>query len=304
MKKLTAALMVALAPIALTAMLSAQNRFSDRFSNRSSSINIDHDHAVTDCGDIRVSFGQRPAITEEAVVPLPASQPLKAQMSKGGIFINGWDRNEYSAKVCKAVADDNPNSTSTLRDITATNTGNGPLTVTGPADDNWTANLIIMVPRLTNMEIETRNGPLQLQDLAGSIRLNTTNGPISLSNVGGVVETTATNGPIALRGISGDQRVNANNGPISLELSGNRWDGPGLQVSTRNGPLSVSIPDGYGSGIQIQTSDHSPVNCAATACAGATRTLTSPTVIRLGSGDPLVRLSTSNGPLSIQQARR
>ena len=167
----------------------------------------------------------------------------------------------------------------------------------------WTANLIIMAPRLSSMDIETRNGPLQMRDLAGVLHLAAANGPIALNNVGGVVETTTTNGPIALKGASGDQRLSAMNGPVHVELSGSRWDGPGLEVTTKNGPLSLSLPDNYSSGIAIQTSQRAPVSCSAPACSGATRYLGSPSVIRLGNGEPIVRLSTGNGPLSIQTAR-
>src|SRR6266581_3050677 len=78
------------------------------------------------------------------------------------------------------------------------------------------------------------------------------------------------------------------------EAQERRWDGPGLEASTRNGLLTLTIPDGYGSGTGIQTSDRSPVNGKAPVCAGATR---SPGIIRIGNGDPIERLSTVNVPL-------
>jgi hypothetical protein len=297
MKTRIAALLTMAALIALSSTIDAQSRRT----NRSASTSMNKNGPVTDCGDIQVTYERRPAVTDETQMSLSPSQvsTLRAQLSKGGIYINGWDRNEYSVKTCKAAPDD-ADATSTLRDITTSTGGDGQLAVNGPADRDWMANLIIMTPRLSTMDIQTVNGPLQLRDLAGNIRLSATNGPVSLNNVGGVVSTTTTNGPISLAGASGDQRVTANNGPISIQLSGNRWDGPGLEVSTRNGPLSLSVPDAYGSGISIQSSDRSPLNCAASVCAGATRTAGSPSVIRIGSGEPVIRLSTSSGPLSIR----
>jgi hypothetical protein len=295
-------MIVFLALILLTAA-SAAVYGQTRRTNRSTNVNVNGEGPVTDCRDIRVTYDRQPAIAEESEMSLPASQvsTLRTQMGNGGAYINGWDRNEYSVKTCKAVPDDS-NATSTLREINTANNG-GQLTVNGPSDREWTVNLIIMAPRLSRLDIETRNGPLQLRELAGVIRISATNGPIGLHNVGGSVEATTTNGPISLRGGSGDQHVSAVNGPVSVELSGSRWDGPGLEVSTRNGPLSIGIPDGYGSGIAVQTSDRSPVNCKASVCANAVRTLNSPSTFRIGSGDPTVRLSTSNGPLSIQSAK-
>jgi hypothetical protein len=284
--------------ILLTA-LSAAVHGQNRRTNRSTNVNVKSDGPVTDCRDIRVTYDRQPAIAEESEISLSASQvaTLRTQMGNGGVYINGWDRNEYSVKTCKAVPDDS-NATSTLREINTINSG-GQLTVNGPSDREWTANLIIMAPRLSRLDIESQNGPVQVRELAGVIHLSATNGPLGLQNVGGSVEATTTNGPISLRGGSGDQRVSAVNGPVSIELAGNRWDGPGLEVTTRNGPLSIGIPDGYSSGIAVQTSDRSPVNCKASICANATRTVNSPGMIRIGSGDPIVRVSTSNGPLSI-----
>jgi hypothetical protein len=63
------------------------------------------------------------------------------------------------------------------------------------------------------------------------------------------------------------------------------------------------VPDGYASGIVAQTSERAPVKCTAGVCAGATRTAGSPSVIQIGNGQPVVRLSSANGPLSIQPAR-
>ena len=288
-------LFMIIAVIALPLMTDAQTRRSGRSSS------ISGEGLVRDCGDIRVTYARRPAITEQTEMTLSPSQvsTLRAQVDNSGIYLNGWDRNEYSVKTCKAVPDDDPNPTVTLRAITTSN-ANGQLSVQGPNNSEWTANLIIMVPRLTSVDLQTVNGPLGLRDLAGNIQLNASNGPISLDNVGGVVQVRTANGPISVKGASGDHRLTATNGPINVRLSGSRWDGPGLEASTQNGPLNVSIPDGYGSGVWIQTSDHSPVSCKAPACARATRSSGTPGIIRIGNGEPIVRLSTLNGPLSIQ----
>ena len=300
MKTKRTPLLTILMLIALPLIADAQSRRT----GRSSGASVDSDRQVRNCGDIRVTYDRRPAITEESEMTLPPSQVsnLQAQMSNGGIYLSGWDRNEYSVKTCKAVPADDPNASSTLGEITTTN-ANGQISVSGPNGREWVANLIIRAPRLSSLALQTRNGPLQLRDLAGNIQLSASNGPISLDNVGGFVQATTTNGPISVKGASGDQRLTATNGPIHVGLSGSRWDGPGLEASTQNGPLSLSIPDGYGSGIRIQASDHSPVSCRAPACAGATRLLSSPSIIRIGNGEPIVRLSTVNGPLSVQAAK-
>jgi DUF4097 and DUF4098 domain-containing protein YvlB len=165
------------------------------------------------------------------------------------------------------------------------------------------AALIVMVPRISSLNLQTGNGSLQLRDLAGNIQLNAANGAISLNNVGGSVQATTANGPISVTNSSGDHRLSATNGPVHVSLSGSRWDGPGLEASTRNGPLSIVIPENYSSAIRIQASDHSPMNCNSPICSQAIRSGKSPSVISIGNGEPAVRLSTVNGPLSIQGLR-
>jgi hypothetical protein len=270
--------------------------------NRSTSVNTNRDREVTNCSDIRITFNRRPAITDETSTTIPASQvsTLQTSASNNGIYVTGWDRNEYSIKTCKAIPDDG--SRDTLGMITTTYS-NGMISVSGPQDREWMANLILLVPRIANMDLRAANGPLQLRDLAGQIRVSTSNGPIQLKNVGGSVQVTASNGPIHVEGSSGDHRISATNGPVHIALSGRQWDGPGFEATAQNGPVTLAIPPSYGSGIRIQTPGRSPVSCSASVCGQATRSLDSPSVIRIGDGDPRVRLSTVNGPLSIQDAR-
>jgi DUF4097 and DUF4098 domain-containing protein YvlB len=281
--------------------IEAQNR------RRSSSVNVDSNRSVSSCSDLQVSFDRKPAITEETQMTLAPGQVqvLRAQTSNSGIYVTGWDRAEYSVTTCKAVPADDPNANATLRDIT-TSFSSGQISVDGPngANQQWMAALILMVPRISSLNLQTANGPLQVRDLAGSIQLKAANGPISLNNVGGSVQATTANGPISVANSSGDHRLSATNGPIHVSLSGSQWDGPGLEASTHNGPLSISIPENYGSGIRIQASEHSPMNCNSPVCSQAVRSLTSPSIISIGNGNPTVRLSTVNGPLSIQSASR
>src|SRR5215475_15934882 len=129
--KLALLLLTMFALIGLSLAIGAQSSRNGRSINT----NVNDDRAVINCGDIRVTYERRPAITEETEMTLASSQVsnLRLQNEKGGVYINGWDRNEYSVKTCKAVPDDDPNPSATLREITTTNTTNGQLTVSGPS---------------------------------------------------------------------------------------------------------------------------------------------------------------------------
>jgi DUF4097 and DUF4098 domain-containing protein YvlB len=294
--KTKTALTVFVLLISFALVIQAQTRRRSNMSTNSSG-------QVSSCGDLRVTFDRRPAVTQESQLSVSPGQgqALKAQTTNSGIYVIGWDRAEYSVTTCKAVPDDDPNPSASLGEIT-TRVSGSQITVEGPSDSNrqWSAALIINVPRISSLDLHTTNGPLELRDLAGNIQVGATNGPIDLNNVGGSVQATTANGPISVVGSSGDQRLSANNGPIHIALSGGSWNGPGLEASTHNGPLSISIPENYSSAIRIQASEHSPMSCNSSVCGRAVRSLGSPSVISIGSGDPVVRLSTMNGPLSIQ----
>ena len=43
------------------------------------------------------------------------------------------------------------------------------------------------------------------------------------------------------------------NGGLNVTLSGDRWDGEGLDVETSNGGVTVTIPDGYNAELETRT---------------------------------------------------
>jgi hypothetical protein len=71
----------------------------------------------------------------------------------------------------------------------------------------------------------------------------------------------AANGPVSLKGSSGDVKIHAVNGPLTIALAGTRWDGKGLEADAKNGPLTLKVPDGFSSGVRVETSSHAPFSC-------------------------------------------
>ena len=290
--------------IVLGVCLLAGNAMAQR---RRVSTNVnDRNQAITDCRQIQIEFDRKDAITEEDQLTIPQSQISTLQIrpsSNSGVYVTGWDGSDYIVKTCKAVpAGDSYLANQTLREISTTNAG-GRVSVVGPANSDWVAYLLIQAPRRSSLDLESANGPVSFRDLNGRIQARAANGPVSLTNINGDVDVTATNGPIHLAGGSGNQRVNATNGPMHVELTGNRWEGAGLEANTHNGPLTVNLPDFYSSGVRIDTPRHSPVSCRVTQCSQAVRRSDSPNVIELGGVTAVVRLAATNGPVSIQPAR-
>src|SRR5512143_412055 len=231
---------------------------------------------IEDCGQLRVSFAE----------------------------------NDAAITACKAAADPKD-----LARITVS-AENGDLQVRGPEDRDWVVHFIVRAPASSSLDLEAHNGPLSIGRMTGEVAARTQNGPVSLENSSGRIQAEAKNGPISVRdctgsvqasavngpvsvsGSGGDVNVTTQNGPISVELAGNRWDGK-LEARARNGPLTLSLPDGYSSGVRVESSGRSPFQCRAKACEQARRDWTeeSRTVEFGDTASPVVLLSTVNGPV-------
>lgn len=143
---------------------------------------------------------------------------------------------------------------------------------------HWSVSYEILVPARTDLEVETNNGPIAVTGVTGEIDLRATNGPLSLRNVGG------------------DVRARATNGPLTVALNGSRWNGEGLDAETTNGPVTLSIPDGYSAELETGTV-HGPVDIDIPV---RVRGRTSHVRTRLGSGGPPIRVMTTNGPVRVR----
>ena len=154
------------------------------------------------------------------------------------------------------------------------------------------------------MKLETRNGPLSIHGVAGNVVARAVNGPVSVNGCNGEIQIDAQNGPVDVSETSGKVRAIASNGPLSINLSGQSWDGSGLEARASNGPLTLRLPAGYQSGVLVELSRHSPLNCRAAICSDAVRLGGEDGgTLRIGSADAQVRLSATNGPVSITSSR-
>jgi hypothetical protein len=286
--------LLALAALALAATAQARGYHHDSSIN----ISIDDDENITSCDQIRVKFdGERATMREEAL-PAASLRSLHARTAiNGGVHVSGWDRNDWSVVACRATAPgyDGAGSRPYLR-------GNELGVENDDEDRQSVVFFIVRAPRNAVLDLEARNGSIAVQDVSGSITAHTQNGPISLHSVGGKVEAEAQNGPIAYTGSSGSVRLNAENGPISVKLDGTAWNGS-LDAKTENGPLSLKIPRDFRSGVVVESDGHGPIKCHAEACRQARRTFDDDDNrrIELGSGATVVRMSTTNGPISVKE---
>ena len=303
--------------IAFSSLFALSAGARDRHSRN---VSTHGDGPATSCNDLNIEFDGRAAVVqaEEHAFSKAEAPVLRATgETNGGVEVVGWDKDNYSVTLCKAAApyDD---SAKILAEIKMVAQG-GEVRVSGPSrGDDWTAFLLIRAPKDAALDLHVNNGPLGIYSVSGKITARAVNGPITARDCKGEVKLTAQNGPITAKGTSGTVELHTDNGPITSEetsgsvdirtqngpidvaLSGNNWNGSGLQAHAQNGPLTIRVPHGYQSGVVVESDGHSPFDCRASVCSEGRKTWEDDKKrVEFGSGPTLVRASTVNGPISI-----
>ncbi len=150
----------------------------------------------------------------------------------------------------------------------------------GPGGGNWAVSFKIEVPRRTDVELRSVNGGISLRELDGQMRFTTKNGGI------------------ALRNVAGDVKGSSMNGGITVSLEDGAWYGEGLDVETKNGGVSLSIPEGFSADLQVGTVNGNIHTDFPVTVKGR---ITNRLDVRLGGGGAPLRLMTTNGGVRIEE---
>jgi hypothetical protein len=258
---------------------------------------------VRTCSDLKItSENETVARGEEQFTVANTGSALHVNPGgNGGVVVRGSDRGDFQVTVCKAATgSDEAGAKAVLGQISARATGNE-IVAQGPSE-RWLVYVLIEAPRNASLNLETHNGPLSVRDMGGSVTARAQNGPIALRNISGETNASVQNGPVSFSGSGGNAKIRAQNGPLSIDLSGDRWQGQGLDAATVNGPVSVRLSENYASGVEVESSGRSPVHCAARQCGQQdARTWDDEhRNISIGGTPVVVRVATVNGPVTVR----
>ncbi len=245
----------------------------------------DDDEWLDNCRNGRWN-GRRPTVCDVRVQRIANRETLTVRPGQNGaVHIIADDRSdiEVHSRV-QSSAESGNQASDIMRDITvdvgATLAARGPQRVD---NGSWSVSFVIYVPRNTNLDLETHNGPIAVRGVVGKMELSAHNGPIQLSGVGG------------------DVHAETQNGPLQVRLTGARWNGVGLNAETRNGPVQLSIPENYNARLEPGTINgpmqtNFPLTVTLDGRDSWKRLSTT-----LGSGGPPVRVVTTNGPVTLKR---
>jgi DUF4097 and DUF4098 domain-containing protein YvlB len=201
----------------------------------------------------------------------------------GGVSVHGWDRSQILvlAKI-QAEGEDQDEARDVASQINIV-TDDGRVRAEGPStrrQQSWSVSYDVWAPRETDLRLVTHNGGVSVEDISGRLDLN------------------AVNGGIALQRVSGDVHGETTNGPLNVDLDGDRWRGAGLDLRTTNGPVNLTIPDGYSARLETGTvNGPMHIDFPVTLQGNIGRHITTD----LGNGGAPVRAMTTNGPVNIRR---
>jgi DUF4097 and DUF4098 domain-containing protein YvlB len=216
---------------------------------------------------------------------LPSTGSLNVDAGQnGGVTVKGALRSDVLVRARVEAWADTDAAAAAVASRISVGTSTGQLKAIGPesADSSgWSVSYEIFVPQTTDVTIKAHNGGIAISDVRGQLRFDTQNGGVHLKRVAGDVS---------------GQTVN---GGVNVELTGAIWEGRQLEATTRNGGISVSMPSYYSAHFQAETrngriqSDF-PMTTQAEA---KPRSMD----LNVGSGGPLIHLTTVNGGVRLQR---
>lgn len=189
-------------------------------------------------------------------------------------------------------------------------TSNGPIRVDGIEGNVRvrTSNGNVRVEKMKGeLTARTSNGPIELREIDGNVRLHTSNGHIDAEASNGSFEAETSNAKIEARLVNPISnwpvRLNTSNGHIDLTLQGSKM--PDVRAETNNSSIELHLPPSVNARVKANTSSHSSVTSDFDQLMRSGNDddrhhdRHSEVEGTLGSGGPLMDLSTSNGPIKI-----
>lgn len=202
----------------------------------------------------------------------------------GGVSVKGWDQNQVLVRARIQTGAPTAGEAQELSQQIRIETSGAKIFASGPEgrkDYNWNVSYEVFVPRRADLSLETHNGGIAIADVNGRIDFTALNGGVVLKRVGGTVRGSTTNGGLV------------------IELTGDRWDGDSLDVSTTNGGVILSVPENYSANLQTGTVNGSvSVDFPVTVQGRINKQI----ALNLGSGGAMVKAMTTNGGVHLKRA--
>ena len=241
------------------------------------------DYTKDFCNNNNYSNGDKVSFNETREMTLPAGGVLSVDgRQNGGIRVIGSNRSDILVRACiQAWGASGEEARSAAQNIRI-ETGSVIRAESVADKSNWSVSYQILVPRMTNLNLTTKNGGIGISAVEGNLEFSAVNGGIHLDDVAGNVKGKTTNGG------------------IHIVLTGAAWRGTGLDVETTNGGVHLTLPDNYAARIETGTVNGGfKSNISSLNMDSKDRTRSRRITADLNGGGAPVRVITTNGGVHI-----
>jgi DUF4097 and DUF4098 domain-containing protein YvlB len=202
----------------------------------------------------------------------------------GGATVKGWSRSDVLVRTRVEGWGDTESEAQSMASQVSIDTSGGHVRAQGPQSVNhagWSVSFEIFVPQATSLTVKTGNGGITVSDIRGNLKFE------------------ATNGGIQLKRLAGEVNGSTVNGGVNVELMGATWEGNQVQISTRNGGVTLSVPENYSAHFQTETQNGSlrsefPLNIQEDRQSRSHDFTT-------GGGGPVIHVKTTNGGVTLKR---
>jgi len=185
-------------------------------------------------------------------------------------------------------------------ELNTTNGGIRAEDVAGPLHAD-TSNGSIRVARIRDAaEVRTTNGGITATQLDGDLTARTSNGNIRLDSVGrGRVNVRTTNGAVTGENLRGEVIVESSNGSIGLRIA-QTTPAPEIRAMTSNGSVRVELPADVNARLSMRTSNGGVYSDLGATRVSDFRTSRNRLDATLNAGGGSIELVSSNGSVTIE----
>lgn len=158
--------------------------------------------------------------------------------------------------------------------------------------------LDVTVPTKTSIDLNTHNGPLNIENLIGQLNGTTHNGTISCKKIAGDSKFETHNGTVSCEDVSGNIKLQTHNGNATASYAAAAPPVCNVSLSSHNGSVSVTTPPNFSAKVDASTHNGSiDTTLPITLTGNVTKGKLTGTI---GKGEGSLYLETHNGSISVK----
>ncbi|MBA2334383.1 MAG: DUF4097 family beta strand repeat protein [Blastocatellia bacterium] len=247
------------------------------------------------CSNNTWSNGDKVSFNEVREMTIPASGSLSVDGGKnGGIRVKGENRSDVLVRACIQTWGTSDEAARAAAAGIRIGTSPSVKADSSDGESNWSVSYDVRVPPSTNLKLNAHNGGISIGSVEGTLEFETTNGGVNLTDV------------------AGDVKGRTTNGGVNVALSGNSWKGSGLDVTTSNGGVNLTLPETYAANVETGTvnggfrSDIPSLSITTEDIRGERidRTRANRITTSLNGGGAPIRVVTTNGGIRINSTEK